>query len=80
MKKILALVKRIKKKSAHGKFYKQTVENNSYFNKKAVFTIKNKQKKDKKTYYWVKNEENNKYLLKTFERSELLAIVNNIVM
>ena len=32
--KVLALVKRIKKKSAPGKFYKQSVQNNSYVNKK----------------------------------------------
>ena len=35
---------------------------------------------DKKTYYWLKNEENNKYLLKRFERTELFAIFNNFVV
>ena len=58
--KDLVLAERIKKKSAPGKFYKQTVQNISYFNKKIVFMIRNKQKIDKKTYCWVKNEENNK--------------------
>ena len=58
--KVLVLAERIKKKSAPGKFYKQTVQNISYFNKKIVFMIRNKQKIDKKTYCWVKTEENNK--------------------
>ena len=78
--KVLVLDERIKKKSAPGKFYKQTIQNISYFNKKTVFTIRHKQKIDKKTYYWIKNEENNKYLLKRFERSELFVIVNKFVM
>ena len=80
VKKVLTLAERIKKKSAPGKFYKQTVQNISYFNKKILFTIRNKQKIDKKTYYWVKNTKNNKYLLKIFERSELFVILNNFVM
>ena len=35
--KLLILVKRIKKKSAPGKFYKEAVQNISYFNKKNDF-------------------------------------------
>ena len=50
--KVLVLAKRIKKKSAPGKFYKQSVQNNFYFNKKTVLTIRNKQKIDRKTYFW----------------------------
>ena len=53
--KVLILAERIKKKSAPSKFYKEIVQNISYFNKKILFTIRNKQKIDKKTYYWVKN-------------------------
>ena len=78
--KVLILAERIKKKSAPSEFYKEIVQNISYFNKKILFTIRNKQKIDKKTYYWVKNTKNNKYLLKRFEKSELFAIVNNFVM
>ena len=52
--KVLILAKRIKKRSAPGKFYKEAVQNISYFNKKMIFTIRNKQKIDKKTYYWIK--------------------------
>ena len=78
--KVLVLDERIKKKSAPGKFYKQTIQNISYFNKKTVFTIRHKQKMDKKTYYWIKNVENNKYLLKRFERSEIFVIVNKFVV
>ena len=46
--KVLILAKRIKKRSAPGKFYKEAVQNISYFNKKMIFTIRNKQKIDKK--------------------------------
>ena len=51
---MLILAKRMKKKSAPGKFNKQTVQNISYFNKKMTFTIRNKQTIDKNTYYWIK--------------------------
>ena len=44
-KKVFVLAERINKKSASGKFYKQTVQNFSYFNQKTVFTIRNKKKK-----------------------------------
>ena len=42
--KVLVLAESINKKSAPGKFYKQTVENIFYFNKKTVFTTRNKKK------------------------------------
>ena len=64
----MILAERIKKKTARGKFYKQIVQNISYFNKKEKFTIRNKQKIDKNMYYWVKNLKTNKYLLKTFQK------------
>ena len=78
--KILVLAERIKKKSAPGKFYKQMVQNISYFNKNEIFPIRSKQKIDKNTYYWVKNSKNNKYLLKRFERHKLFAVINNFIM
>ena len=40
--KVYVLAERIKKKSAPGKFYKQSVQNLSYFNKDTVFTERNK--------------------------------------
>ena len=43
--KVLILAERIRKKSAPGKFCKQTVQNVSYFNKENVFTVRNKKKK-----------------------------------
>ena len=64
----MILAERIKKKTARGKFYKQIVQNISYFNKKEILTIRNKQKIDKNMYYWVKNLKTNKYLLKTFQK------------
>ena len=39
-KAVYLLAERIKKKSAPGKFYKQSVQNISYFNKETVYTIR----------------------------------------
>ena len=44
--KVYVLAERIKKKSVPGKFYKQSVQNISYFNKDTVFTIRKKHKMD----------------------------------
>ena len=38
--KVLVLAERIKKKAAPGKFYKQSVQNISYFNKDKTFIIR----------------------------------------
>ena len=38
--KVYVLAERIKKKSAPGKFYKQSVQNISYFNKDKTFIIR----------------------------------------
>ena len=78
--RVLVLAERIKKKSAHGKFYKQLVQNLVYFNKEQVFAIRTKQKKDKIMYYWLKNVKNNKFLTKRFQRNELFALKNNFIM
>ena len=71
------LAERIKKKSAPGKFYKQSVQNIAYFNRDKIFPIRKKQRINKTDYYWVKNLENNKVLTKRFQRTELFAIENN---
>ena len=78
--RVLVLAERIKKKSAPGKFYKQSVQNIEYFNKEQVFAIRTKQKIDKITYYWLKNVKNNKFLIKRFQRKELFASKNNFIM
>ena len=72
--KVLVLVERIQKKSAPGKFYKQSVQNISYLNKEKTFSIRKKQKIDKINYYWLTNLQNNRKLPKRFQRTELLAI------
>ena len=50
-KKVLVLAKIIRKKSAPGKLYKQSVQNIAYFNKDQTFAIRTKQKLDKIVYY-----------------------------
>ena len=55
--KVFVLAERIKKKSAPGKFYKQSVQNISYFNKEKTFIIRAIQTIDKIKYYWLKNSE-----------------------
>ena len=39
---VLLLLSRIKKESDPGKFYKSTLDNNSFFDKNAIFTITNR--------------------------------------
>ena len=79
-KKVLFLAKRIRKKSAPGKFYKQIVQNIPYFKKQETFIIQNKQKIDKNMHYWVKNSKNNKFLIKRFQRHKLFAVKNNFFL
>ena len=71
------LAERIKKKSAPGKFYEQSVQNISSFNKDTIFTVRKKQTIDEITYYWVNNTSNNKNLTKRFSRSALFALRSN---
>ena len=49
--KVLVLAERIKKKDALGRFYKQSVENISYFNKQRTFTKRKNQSIDGITFY-----------------------------
>ena len=72
----LVWAERIKKKSAPGKFYKQSVQNIAYFNKERTFSIRKKKKIDK-IYYWLKNLQTNRNLTKRFQRTELCAMKNN---
>ena len=76
----MVLAERIRKKSAPGKFYKQSVQNIACFNKEQTFVIRTKQKIDKIVYYWLKNSKNNKYLAKRFQRNKLFALKNNFIM
>ena len=78
--KVLVLAERIKKKAAPGKFYKQSVQNISYFNKDKTFIIRKIQLIDGIRYYWLKDTQNNKKLAKRFQRTELFAIRGNFVM
>ena len=71
---VLLLSSRIKKKSDPGKFYKSTVDNNSFFDKKTIFTIKKTQNRDNKTFYWLKNKENNKKVKFCVIREEIYAL------
>ena len=49
--RVYVLAERVKKKSAAGKFYKQSVQNISFFNKDTVYTIRKKQMIDCIRYY-----------------------------
>ena len=55
---VLLLSSRIKKKSAPGLFYNSSVDNQSFFGKKTIFTIIKMQDIDNKTFYWLENKEN----------------------
>ena len=56
--KVLILAERIKKKDASGRFYKQSVQNISYFNKERTFVIRKKQSIDGITFYWFTDVQN----------------------
>ena len=75
--KVYVLAERITKKNASGKFYKQSVQNISYFNKDTVFPIRKKQIIDNIKYYWVKSPL--RELNKRFQRSELFALKSNFL-
>ena len=64
--RVYVLAERIKKKSASGKFYKQSVQNISYFNKEKILVNRGKQTIDKITYYWLKNSETNRKVVKRY--------------
>ena len=78
--KVLVLVERIKKKSAPGKFCKQSVQTISYFNKERTFIIRKIQPIYSIKYYWLKDAQKNRKLEKRFQRTELLAIRGNFIM
>ena len=69
------LAEGIKKKSAPGKFYKQSVQNISYFNKENIYKFRKKKIIDGIRYYWIKSSLTD--LPKRFQRSELFALRAN---
>ena len=77
--KVLVLAERIKKKAAPGKFYKQSVQNVSYFNQERTFIITKIQPIDGIKYYWLKDAKNKK-IIKRFQRTELSAKLGAILL
>ena len=77
--RVYVLAERKKKKSAPGKFYKQSVQNISYFNKDTVFAVRRKLSINGITFFWLKNTKNNKNVTKRFIRSELFALSANLL-
>ena len=78
--KVIVLVEQIKKKAAPSKFYKQSVQNISYFNEDKTFIIRKIQPIHCIKYYWLKDAQNDKKLAKRFQRIELFATRGNSVM
>ena len=72
--KVLVLAERIKKKADPGKFYKQSFQNISYFNKDRTFTIRKIQTIDGIKYYWLKDTQNNKNLQKDSKEQNYLLL------
>ena len=75
--RVYILAERIKKKSTPGKFYKQSVQNNSYFNKEIIYIIRKKKIADGIRYYWLKSPLTD--LGKRFQRTELFALQENFI-
>ena len=76
---VLLLPSRIKKKSAPGLFYESCVDNQSFFDKKSIFTIIKMQDIDNKTFYWLKNKENYKKVKFRVIREEIYALSGNFM-
>ena len=64
--KVLVLAERIKKKALPGRFYKQSVQNTSYFNKGKTFMIRKKQSINNITFYWLTDVQTNRKVSKIF--------------
>ena len=75
--KVYVFAERIKQKRAPGKFYKQSVQNISYFNKEKTFIIRAIQSIGGIKYYWQKNSETNRKIAKRFMKTELFALKSN---
>ena len=78
--KLFVLTERIRKKAAPGKFYKQSVQNISYFNKDKTFIIRRIRSIGGIKYYWLKGTQNKKNLAKRFQRTELFALRGNFLL
>ena len=57
--KVFVLAKRIKRKAVPDKFYKQSVQNISYFNKNRTFIMRKIQLINNIKYYWLIDAQNN---------------------
>ena len=75
--RVYVLAERIKKKSALGKFYKETVQNISYFNKETIYTVRKRKRINNINYYWIKTPLSD--LKRRFLRSELFALKENFI-
>ena len=78
--KVLVLAERIRKKDSPGRFYKQYVQNITYFNKQRTFMKRKKQSINGITFYWLTDVKNNRKGSKMFQRTELFAIRGNFIM
>ena len=78
--KMLVLAERIKKKTAPGRFYKQSVQSISYFDKDRTFMIRKKQSIDNITFYRLRDVQTNWKVSKRFQRTELFAIRGSFIM
>ena len=75
-KKFFFLSERLKKKDAPRKFYRNSTENKTLFNRDRIFTIVNRSKiNDQGFIYWIK--ESNKKINGGFLRQELYYALNN---
>ena len=75
--KLFILDERIKKKAAPGKFYKQSVQNISYFNEDRTFITRRIRTIGGIKYYWLNDAQNNRNSTKRFQRTELFVLKGN---
>ena len=75
--RVYVLAGRIKKKSTPGKFYKEMVQNISYFKKETIYVVRERKKIDDINSYWIKSSLTN--VKKRLVRSELFALKDNFI-
>ena len=78
--KVFDLAERIRKNTAPGKFYKQSVQNVSYFSKDKTFIIIRIRSIGGIKDYWLKDAQNKRNLTKRFQRTELFALRGNFLL
>ena len=76
--KVLVLAERLREKDAHGRLFKSTTENKSFFNRDRIFKISERSKLNNNIYLY-RLEENGRKIKIRFLIQELFALKDQFV-